>query len=72
MDSKLLSHLIKIANDAGEAIMAIHKKPSNFEIKSDNISEEDSISQKSLDSEKTNEETDEFGFHGKKAGLIAF
>ena len=36
MDSKLLSHLIKIANDAGEAIMAIHKKPSNFEIKSDN------------------------------------
>ena len=36
MDSKLLSHVISIANDAGEAIMAIHKKPSNFEIKSDN------------------------------------
>ena len=52
MDSKLLSHLISIANDAGEAIMDIHKKPSNFEIKSDNtpVTEADNASNQIISS----------------------
>ena len=36
MDSKLLPELISLTFEAGETIMALHKKPTNFSIKSDN------------------------------------
>ena len=36
MNSKLLPRLISIATEAGDAIMSIHKQPTNFSIKSDN------------------------------------
>ena len=36
MDSKLLPELISLTFEAGETIMSLHKKPTNFSIKSDN------------------------------------
>ena len=36
MDSKLLPELISLTFEAGETIMSLHKKSTNFSIKSDN------------------------------------